>query len=123
MTSKEMMGLAVKILDSKKAENIEVLKVDDVTILADYFVIASGTNSTQVKALAEEIDYRFSKRGMEPHHTEGRGSTWILMDYSSVIVHVFYKDTREFYALERLWTDAQKLDINEVLEAAPVLEE
>ncbi|HWQ50953.1 MAG TPA: ribosome silencing factor [Terriglobales bacterium] len=100
-----------RILDSKKAEDIRVLHIGDLTILADYFVIATGTSSTQVKALAEEVEFQLSEKGVEPHHAEGRRTDrWILLDYGSVVVHVFYKESREFYNLERLWADAEQID-------------
>lgn len=104
-----------KILDNKKASDIKVLKIQDLTILADYFVIASGTSNTQVKALAEEVEYKLSQEGIEPNHVEGASSrSWILLDYGSVVVHVFYPETREFYDLERLWADAEPVEMEEL---------
>lgn len=109
----ELAKLAAKALDDKKAVDIKVLKVDDLTVLADYFVIASGTSNTHVGALADEVDYKLSQAGVEPTRTEGAGSrSWILIDYGSVVVHVFYPESREFYALERLWADAQPVEID-----------
>ncbi len=117
MTDIEIVREAVKALDSKKAENIRVLKVDDITVLANYFIIANGTSSTQVKALADEVDFKLSQKGVEPSHTEGyHGNSWIVLDYIDVIVHVFYKETREFYDLERLWQDGQPIDVKQLLE-------
>ena len=99
------------VLDDKKAENVELLNVTDLTSLAECFVICNGTSSTHVKALADEVEHQMSLIGIEPHHVEGnRGESWILMDYDNVIVHIFYKDAREFYNLERLWSDAEKVD-------------
>lgn len=115
MESLEILQTAVKTLDAKKAVDIKAIKVDDITILADYFVIATGMSNTQVKALADEVDFRLSEKGVEPLHIEGKSSGWILLDYGSVIIHVFYKADREFYELDHLWQDAQQIDISEML--------
>lgn len=116
MTSHELMQAAVKVLDSKKATDINVLDIGGLTSLGDYFVIASGGSSTQVKSLAEEVEEKLSEAGMEPRRVEGeKSSMWILLDYSDVIIHVFYKETRDFYCLERLWADAPQLDVQKLL--------
>ena len=105
-------ALAVKVLDKKSATDIACLKVSDLTILADYFVICSANSSTQVKALADNIEDEFAKEGIHPTAREGRGGTeWLLSDYGDIIVHIFYKDMREFYGLDKLWSDAQNIDI------------
>ena len=111
MDSVEILKVAVKALDDKKAKDIEAIRVDDITILADYFVIASGTSSTQVKTLAEEVENKLAGLGVEPHHIEGKSSKWVLLDYSSVIVHVFYEEERQYYALEKLWKDGEVVDL------------
>lgn len=100
-----------KILDSKKARDVKILRVFEKTTIADYFVIAAGGSSTQVKSLADEVDYELStKQGIEPANIEGRGlGNWILLDYESVIVHVFNPQTREFYNLEKLWADCEEV--------------
>ena len=116
MEVKDIVKTAVKAIDSKKGENIEVIGITDLTILADYFVIATGTSSTQVKALAEEVEYKLSLEGVEPHHIEGEKTPWVCLDYNSDVVHIFYKDQRDFYQLERLWEDGQKIDITNYLE-------
>lgn len=108
----ELVKQLVKSLDDHKAQDIQVLKVTDVTSLADYFVIAEGTSSTQVRSLTDYAEEELKQRGVTPLRTEGyHGSTWILMDYGSVIVHVFQHETREYYNLERLWKDAEKIEI------------
>ena len=107
---------AVKAIDSKKGVDIEVIKISDLTILADYFIIATGTSSTQVKALAEEVEFKLSEQGVEPHHIEGEKSAWGCLDYNSVVIHIFYKDQRDFYQLERLWEDGEQIDISNYLE-------
>ena len=116
MTAEEKIRIAVKALDSKRAENIQVLKVRDLTILGDYFVIANGNSTTQTKALAEEVEFQLSQNGVEPHHTEGmNGSNWYILDYTDVVIHVFYQETRDFYRLEQLWADAEKIDISDMI--------
>lgn len=108
---------AVKALGSKKAIDIKLLKITDLTILADYFVIATGTSTTHVKALADEVEFQMKEAGFEQGHLEGyHSNNWILMDYHSVIVHVFLEQTREFYDLERLWKDAEQVDISQLVQ-------
>jgi len=117
MTSKDIVKKAVQILDSKKAEDIVVLDIQKLTSLGDYFVIASANNTTLVQTLAEEVEEKLSEAGVEPRKVEGATSTmWILMDYNDVVIHIFYNQTREFYCLERLWGDAPKLDVAELLQ-------
>lgn len=113
MTQQEVLEVMVKALDSKRAENIQVLKVRDLTILGDYFIIANGTSTTHTRTLADEVEFQLSQKGLEPLHREGRGngSNWIVLDYADMIVHIFYKETRDFYQLERLWADAEEVDI------------
>ena len=111
MNTLELAKYAVKLMDAKKALDIEVLKTTNLTSLADYFVIAAGNSFTQVSAIAEEIDFQLGLQGHQPKRIErDKGSNWILLDYGDVIIHVFYKETRSFYQLERLWADAQRFD-------------
>ncbi len=106
----------VKILDAKKATDIELLQISDLTTLADYFVICTGNSSTQVKALADAVEDEFEKLDIKPYSREGKdGLNWVLLDYGDVIIHIFYKETREFYGLEKLWSDAEKIDISEIV--------
>ena len=116
MTELEIAVAAVKALDSKKGKDIRVLYTADQTTLADYFVICNGTSSTQVKALADVVEDTLSKQGEEPHHVEGhRGGEWTLLDFSCVVVHVFTDEARQFYSLERLWSDATPVDVSQYL--------
>ncbi len=116
MTDKEELEIVVKALDSKKADEITALEVGDLTILANYFVIASATSTTQVKALADEVEYRMQQAGVSPKSIEGVGARdWIVLDYIDVVVHVFHKDARDFYQLERLWADGKKVDISQMI--------
>ena len=114
--SKTLAIEIAKILDGKKAQDLRVFKDEDLTVLTDYFVIASGTSTTQVAALADEVDYQLSQRGIKPYNTEGFDSkNWVLLDYSSVIVHVFVPNTRTYYDLEHLWADGEPVDISAYL--------
>lgn len=116
MESKELMEKIVSVLDSKKALDIRAIHIGDLTILADYFVIATGTSSTQVKMLTDEVDYQMGLLGIQPHKIEGyRSENWIVLDYTDVVVHIFHTETREFYGLERLWADGEKVDISHLL--------
>lgn len=116
MNSKEMVEFAVKLLDSKKARDIRVLEVGKITSLGDYFIIASGGSTTQVKALAQEVEDKLSQQGIEPKRIEGeKSAAWILLDYYDVIIHIFGEETRDFYCLERLWADAPLMDISNLL--------
>lgn len=116
MTSYEMaVGLA-KALDSKKGLNIKVLKTQELTTLADYFVLCTATSTTQVKAMSDACEEAMEKQGERVHHIEGhRGGTWLLMDFSSVVVHIFMDEARKFYDLERLWGDAEEVPLDDVL--------
>ena len=116
MTSYEMAILLAKALDSKKGQDIKVLKTEELTTLADYFVICTATSNTQIKAMSDACEEEMEKNWEQAHHIEGhRGGTWLLMDFSSVVVHVFTDEARKFYDLERLWGDAQAVDLGEVL--------
>lgn len=115
MERRELAEKIVKILDNKKATDIKVLEITDLTVVADYFVIATGTSGTHIKALADEVDVEIKKLGEEPKGVEGRTTGWILMDYCSVIVHIFTPDSRELFDLERLWSDAENVDISGIV--------
>ena len=116
MTDREELEIAVKALDSRKGKNITALKVEDLTILANYFIIASATSTTQVKALADEVEYQLGEKGVKPKSIEGyQSQTWIVLDYYDIIVHVFLEETRDFYQLERLWADGTPVDISELV--------
>ena len=105
-----------KALDNKKGQDIKVLKTEELTTLADYFVLCTATSSTQVKAMSDACEEAMEKLGERAHHIEGhRDGTWLLMDFSCVVVHVFTDEARKFYDLERLWSDAQEVDLAQVL--------
>ena len=118
MTSYEMAFALAKALDGKKGQDIKVLKTEELTTLADYFVLCTATSSTQVKAMSDACEEAMEKNGEQVHHIEGhRGGTWLLMDFSSVVVHVFTDEARKFYDLERLWGDAQEIDLAQALKS------
>ena len=117
MESLELVKAAVQLLDRKKAEKIDVIQVSDVTILGDYFVIASASNATHVKSLVDDLEFELkSKYGRSPKQIEGYDSrNWIILDYQDVVVHVFYEETRNYYNLEKLWSDGIQIDTAELL--------
>lgn len=107
----ELAKQAAKLLDSKKAERINVIKIDDISSLADYFLIATGISSTHVRALADEVEEQLKQKGAAPARIEGyRSNSWILLDYSGVVIHIFTQEARDFYDLDRLWADGEKVD-------------
>ena len=113
LTPSEIARVAAKALDDKKARDIKVLKTAEKTVLADYFVICNGTSSTHVKALVDEVDRQLSEAGEPPVRREGlRSDIWVLMDFGSVIVHIFTDEARKFYNLERLWSDSEEADFS-----------
>ena len=116
MTPKEIAFLSAKALDSKKGVDIKVMEVVEQTTLADYFVICSGTSNTQINALCDAVEEAVNTAGEPTLHREGhRGGTWVLLDFGSVVVHVFNNEAREFYDLERLWQDGKVVDLSEIL--------
>lgn len=115
MNTKEILRHAVHALDEKKAGDISVMEIGDLTVVSEYFVIATGNSNTHVKSLADEVEYELSEAGLEPDRIEGRSTGWIILDYESVVVHVFLGESREYYNLERLWVDAKQIDPNELL--------
>ena len=112
MKGLELSTSIAKILDAKKAHDVKVLKIEDLTIVTDYIVIATGTSTTQVKALADEVDFMVDKElGKQPARVEGYESkNWILLDYETVIVHVFHPQAREYYDLDKLWADGTEIE-------------
>lgn len=106
MEAKELAFAAAKALNSKKGRDIRVLHIEDLTVVTDYIVIGGGGSATQVKALAEEVEFQLQQQGVKALRTEGYpAKNWILLDYGAVIVHVFNPEAREYYDLERLWAD------------------
>ena len=116
MDAKEILRIAANALNEKKAQNLAALKVDDLTVLTEYFLMATATSTTHVRALADEVEFKLSEAGLEPHHIEGRSTGWVLLDYNSIIVHVFNKEAREFYNLDKMWNDAEEINLDTILE-------
>jgi len=119
ITPYEIAGFVVNALDNKKAQDIKLLKTRDVTILADYFVICTANSTTQLKTLSDEVEKILKENGEPPLRREGhRAGGWVLIDFGCVVVHLFLKDARDFYMLERLWSDAENVDIGGMLKNA-----
>lgn len=106
MDSKTLLNKITDVLEDKKAKNISIININDISILTDYFVICNGTSSTHIKAMADEVEFRMREQGYDHLHKEGYESArWILLDYGEVVVHIFHEEDRHFYNLERLWSD------------------
>ena len=116
LTPEEIAYQVTKALDEKKGMDIKLLKIDRVSSLADYFLICTGTSNTHVRTLCDYAEYTLEQAGESMLGREGhRGNSWELLDYGSIVVHVFTEEAREFYALERLWADAEAVDISDII--------
>lgn len=114
MTSLEYCKIAVEALEDRKAEHVKVIDIREVSTIADFFVIADGTNPNQIQAMRDAADEALYKAGLKAKQVEGnRDSTWILMDYGDIIVHIFSKEDRLFYDLERIWRDGKVIDVTQ----------
>lgn len=117
MTSYDTAIAAAKAISGKIGLDIQVIEITDISVLADYMVIATGNSSTHVKALADEVEYQLDKAGVSVSHIEGyRSNSWILLDYIDVIVNVFSEEARQFYDLDRLWQDGKPVDLTGIVE-------
>ena len=115
MTSKELTKLAVAALEVRKAEDVTVIDISEISPIADYFIIANGTNQNQLQAMRDAADEALCKAGVKVQQIEGnQSSTWILMDYGDIIIHIFSKEDRLFYDLERTWRDGKVVDVSEL---------
>ena len=113
LTAEQIAVIAAKALEDKKAKDVKILKTAEQTVLADYFVICSGSTAPHIKALVDEVDKKLSEAGEPPTRREGlRSDIWVLMDFGSVIVHVFTEEARKFYNLERLWSDSEEVTLS-----------
>lgn len=117
MEKLDLVKKIAKILDDKKAIDIKAMEITELTIVADYFIIANGTSNTHVKSLADEVEYELKQIGVEPSHIEGKSTGWILLDYGHVVVHLFLGESREYYNLERLWADAIEVELSDIIVA------
>lgn len=113
--AKEMARLAYHALDDKKGQDIKIINIEEVSVLADFFIIASGTNRNQVQALADNVEEELGRAGYPVRQTEGyRTANWVLLDYGDIIVHVFDSENRLFYDLERIWRDGKNISLEEL---------
>ena len=115
MQGLDIVKVACKALDDKKAMDLKAIEVTEITVLADYFVLATATSTTHVRALADEVEEALTKEGLEPHHIEGRTTGWILLDYGSVVINVMDAKNRDFYGLDHTWNDGKELDITDYI--------
>lgn len=116
ISSKDMAKIAFEALDSKKAEDIKVIEISSISVIADYFIIANGNSSSQVEAMVSEVEEKLGRAGCSPKRIEGvRSSGWVLMDYGDIVVHVFSKEDRLFYDLERIWRDGKNIEKSDLL--------
>ena len=116
LTPKEIAYAVTKALDEKKGLNIKLLKIDKVSSLADYFLICTGTSNTHVRTLCDFAEYTLEELGEPMLGREGhRGNAWELLDYGTIVVHVFTEEARHFYSLERLWADAEVIDLSDII--------
>lgn len=112
--SKKMTQLAIKALEDKKAEDIHIIDISEVSVLADYFIIANGTNRSQIQAMTDNVEETLGRAGFSIKQVEGYDSAnWVLMDFGDIIVHIFDKDNRLFYNLERIWRDGKAVEISD----------
>lgn len=117
MNSKELARMACEALEEKKALEVKIINIEKVSTLADYFIIASGSNRNQVQAMADNVDEILGKAGIEPKQVEGyRTANWILMDYRDVVIHIFDEENRLFYDLERIWRDGAAIEREDLSE-------
>ena len=115
-TTEELVKIAVNAAEEKKSEDNVILNIGKVSVIADYFVIATANNSSQLQAITDNIDEKLAKEGIEAKSIEGNGnSNWVLMDYGDFIVHLFDRESRAFYDLERIWKDADRVSTEELL--------
>ena len=111
MENRDLLKIAYDAIEEKKGEDIKVINISEISSLADYFVITDGSNTSQIQAIADEVQERLEKAGTVPKHIEGyRNASWILLDYGDIVVHVFSKEDRKFYDLERIWADGRFLE-------------
>ena len=116
MEAFDILKIAANAVNEKKAKEMNAIKVSDLTVLCEYFLICTATSSTHVRALADEVEDKLEEAGLRPHHIEGKATGWIVLDYGSVIVHVFGRNEREFYGLDKMWDDAESVDLENILD-------
>lgn len=113
MSNIEILRIIISALDDKKAENIQLIDISEISTVADYFVITNGTNRSQIQALSDNVQEKLAANGIHPKNIEGYNTAnWILLDYSDILIHIFDKESRGFYDLERIWRDGKLVDID-----------
>ncbi len=117
MEAFEILKIAANTLNDKKAMEMVAVKIEAVSDIADYFLICTATSNTHIRALADEVEEKLKENGVTPGHIEGRASDWLLLDYGTVVVHIFGKKSREFYALDRMWQDGEQVDLTKICES------
>ena len=117
MNCEKIIDIASNTLNDKKALNISALHIGELTVIAEYFILATATSNTHVKALADAVEEKLKSEGILPDQIEGKATGWILMDYNGVVIHIFSRETREFYDLDRMWDDGEKLDLDKILKS------
>ena len=113
MNCDKIIDIASNVLNDKKALNISALHIGELTVIAEYFILATATSNTHVKALADAVEEKLKSEGISPDHIEGKATGWILMDYGDIIVNLFTKEQRERYSIEKVWGDCQFIDVEE----------
>ncbi len=113
--SREMIKIAINSLENRKAQDLKVIDISEISVIADYFLIAGGNNRNQIQALSDHLEEELGRAGYSPRQIEGYNqANWVLLDYSDIIVHIFDKESRSFYDLERLWKDGKPVDLDEL---------
>lgn len=116
MESFDIIKIAANALNEKKAAALSAIKIDKLTVLAEYFLICTANSSTHVRSLCDEVEDKLQENGIVPHHIEGRSTGWMVLDYGSVIIHIFSRSDREFYSLDKMWSDGEQVDLEAILE-------
>ena len=115
ISTNEMAKLAIKAIEDKKAEDITIIDISEISTISDYFIICSGNNHSQIQAICDSIDEMLGRNGINAKQVEGyESAAWVLMDYRDIIIHVFDKQNRLYYDLERIWRDGKKIEINDL---------
>lgn len=118
MVSEKIIEIAVNALNDKKAKNINAVHVGELTVIAEYFIMATATSQNHIKALADEVEEKLEKAGFTPDHIEGRATGWLLLEYNGVVIHIFSAEARDYYNLDRMWSDGDRLDLDSILTSA-----
>jgi len=117
LNSEKIIKIALNALNEKKATQLSAIHVGELTVITEYFIIATANSSSHIRALADIVDEKLSKEGIEARHIEGKATGWVLLDYNSVVIHIFSREAREFYGLDRMWNDGEQLDLSEILDS------